>query len=399
MSIDVSALPVLPDTGTVRADAGKIAASGARAAALGDNLVSQWAGLQGNYLAPEQDTVYGAMQKVVPFTDETQTVASGIRSALDTFSDTVDALRPRFDAFLTSVSDHSCAPPLEDASEAAAATARLQSQMQALIREFHAAEDACAAAIGRSYLMLPDAPGMFDTPAYALGSGLISTGLQSIHHGSGQRLVRIVLDPGSNQRHLNVSGSYTIRINGRPERYFPRSSFMAPAIARLGHRALDVRMPREPVINTWSRRRPQANGRPAPIPNVPGWAKKAGNAFGVVDVGLSVYGNAAEQWNEDQLAHPEYSTAQKIGSAATNVVLESGGAAMGAAIGTGIGATLGSFIPIPVVGTVVGAAVGGWIGSSIGEGVGSAVKGIFIDGKGVGKSLKDGAKEFLDSLW
>ena len=398
MSIDVSALPVLPDTGTVRADAAKLAASGANAAALGNDLSTEWSAMQGNYVAPEQATVYGAMQKVLPFTNETQSVTATICSALEAFADTVDSLRPRFEALLADVSSQACAPPPEDEMEAAVATAALQGRMQALIAEFHAAEDTCVAAIGRSYLLFPDA-GFMGSGAYALTSGLVTTGLTSIHQGSGRKLFRIALHPGSNQRALNVSGSYTIRINGRPTKYFPASSFLAPTIAGLGHRALTLRMPREPVVNTWARRRPQANGRPAAIPNVPTWAKRAGNTVGAVDVGISIYGNAVEQWNEDQLAHPEYSTAERIGSAATNVVMESGGAAIGATIGTGVGATLGSFIPIPVVGTVVGAAVGGWIGSAVGEGVGSFIKGLAVDGKDLGKSLKDAGKELLDSLW
>ena len=399
MSIDLSGLPVLPDTGTIRTDARRVADCGTRVAERGKDMAAAWHGIQGNYLAPEQETVYGAMDKVIPFTDETGAVTQSIRSALDAFADTVDALRPRFEALRAAVAAFSCAAPAEDETEDLQAEMRLRAELQALINEFRAAEDACAAAIAKGYLIMPEAPGPMTSWYYALGTGLVDHAAQSIHRHNG-RTFRIVLHPGSNQRARNIDGSYTIRINRRPAYYFSRDTFMAPAIAALGHRALNLRIPelREPVVSSMARRPPGPGGRPALVPDVPGWAKKGSNALGAVDVGVTIYSNAVQQWNEDQLAHPEYGTWERVGSAAKNVGFEGGGALAGAAAGTAIGATVGSFIPIPVVGTVVGAAVGGWIGGSVGEGIGSFLK-ERSEGKGWGEAAKEGVKEMWDSLW
>lgn len=399
MSIDLSGLPDLPDTGAVRTDARSVADSGTRVATRGNDLAAHWRGLQGNYVAPEQEIVYGAMDKVVPFTEETGAVTQSIRAALDSFADTVDGLRPRFEALRAATAAHDCTAPAEDETENVLAETRLRTECQTLIREFQAAEEACAAAIARSYLVLPNAPGAMKSWYYALGTGVVDNAIQSIHRHNGQRF-RIALHPGSNQRGLNIDGSYTIRINGVPAQYFGRDTFMAPAIAALGHRSLTLRIPelREPVLNRAARRPPGPDGRTALVPDVPGWAKKASNTLGVVDAGVTIYSNAAQQWNEDQLAHPDYSTWERVGSAAKNVGFEGGGALVGGAAGTAIGATIGSFIPIPVVGTVVGAAVGGWIGSSIGEGFGSLLK-ERSEGKSWGEAAKEGVKEMWDSLW
>ena len=69
MSVDLGGLPKLPDPDTIIADAGLIAASGARAAVHGTSLVTTWNGVQAVYAAPEQSLVYEAMRPVTDFTE------------------------------------------------------------------------------------------------------------------------------------------------------------------------------------------------------------------------------------------------------------------------------------------------------------------------------------------
>lgn len=377
--MSAGSLPVLPGTGAIRKDASAIDVSGKRAKAYGQDLVAAWTGLRDSYHAPEQDIVHGAMDKAATYTDATADVTGAIRDALDTFADAVDALRPRYDALVAALQAHACRPLEEDSQETTAAAqseeARLTRDSASIAADLQAAEDACAAAISGLHKPFRELPEATTSPYAAVSMDLAANGFLSVHQNPGPRLIRVALDPGSNRRRLNVPGSVTLRLNGRPYRYLPAGSLMASMLAPLGARGLTIRRPvfRDPNI-PGARRRTTAGGNGAAAPELPRWANKAANGLGVVDGALSVYKNWSEQWNQDQLEHPGMSTGDRIVSAGTTAVVEGGSALAGSALGTAAGATLGSFIPIPVVGTLVGAVVGGWIGGAVGEGVGSFLR-------------------------
>ena len=172
---------------------------------------------------------------------------------------------------------------------------------------------------------------------------------------------------------------------------------MASSLAPLGARALTIHLPvfRDPEIRG-ARRRTTASGNNAAAPELPRWANRASNGLGVVDGALSVYKNWAEQWNQDQLEHPDMSTGERVVSAAATALVEGGASMAGSSLGAAAGATLGSFIPIPVVGTIVGAAVGGWIGGAVGEGVGNFLRNAAE--KGIADSARGGLKEAWENL-
>lgn len=394
-------LPVLPDTGTIRGDAARVAESGNRAKGHGQDLVATWAGLRDSYQAPEQDIVHGAMDKAATYTDATAEVTGAIRDALDAFADAVDALRPRYDALVADMDAHaSRAPDEEDEDGMAAAEAeetRLTRETWSIAADLQAAEDVCAAAISGLHQSFWELPGSTTSPYAAVGSGLLSNGLLSLHSNPGPRLIRVALDPGSNHRSLQVDGSVTVRLNRRPHRYYPPGSVMATLLAPLGRRAMTIHRPvfRDPDIEH-ARRRVTPGGTTARVPQIPSWANKASNGLGVVDGVLAIYKNGSEQWNRDQEDHPDYTLGQRVGSAAATAGLEGGGAIAGGMAGTTIGATLGSFIPIPVVGTVVGAAVGGWIGGAVGEGAGNFLRN--VNEKGAAKAAAGAAKEIWENL-
>ena len=394
-------LPVLPDTSAIRYDAAAINASGKRAKGYGQDLVAAWAGLRDSYQAPEQDIVHGAMDKAATYTDATAEVTGAIRDALDAFADAVDALRPRYDALVAAMEAHACRPLDEESHESAAAAqseeARLTRESAFIAAGLQAAEDACAAAISGVHKSSWELPGAATSPYAAVSMGLAANGFLSIHQNPGPRLIRVALDPGSNRRRLNVPGSVTLRLNGRPYRYLPAGSLMASLLAPLGARALTIRRPvfRDPNI-TGARRRTTAGGNGAAAPELPRWATKAANGLGVVDAALSVYKNGSEQWNQDQLEHPGMSMGDRVLSAGATAVVEGGSSLAGSALGTAAGATLGSFIPIPVVGTLVGAAVGGWIGGAVGEGVGNFLR--HAGEKGIVDGVKGGLKEAWENL-
>ncbi|MCC3299560.1 hypothetical protein LOC59_13055 [Arthrobacter sp. zg-Y916] len=394
-------LPVLPDTCAIREDAAAIDASGKRAKDYGQDLVATWTALQDSYQAPEQDIVHGAMDKAAIYTDATADVTGAIRNALDAYADAVDALRPRYDALVAALEAHACRPLDDDSQESAAAAqseeARLTRESASIAAELQAAEDACAAAISGLHTSFLEPHRIATSPYAAVSSGLAANGLLSVHQNPGPRLIRIALDPGSNRRRLNVPGSVTLRLNGRPYRYLPAGSLMAAMLAPLGARALTIHRPvfRDPQV-PGARRRTNASGNSVAAPELPRWANRVANGLGVADGALSVYKNWSEQWNQDQLEHPEMSTGDRVGSAAATAVVEGGGAIGGSIAGTAIGASLGSLIPIPVVGTLAGAAVGGWVGGAVGEGIGNVVRN--LRDKGLADAVGGGLKETWENL-
>ncbi len=131
----------------------------------------------------------------------------------------------------------------------------------------------------------------------------------------------------------------------------------------------------------------------------PGWANVAGKGLFAVGGGLTLYGDFAGQWDDDQVEHPGWSTTHRVVSATTNTVVVGGstvaGAYGGAELGAEGGAAVGTLI-CPGVGTVVGGVVGGvggaFVGSKVGKAVGSGIK-------SVGSSIGSGAKKVWDSVF
>lgn len=118
-------------------------------------------------------------------------------------------------------------------------------------------------------------------------------------------------------------------------------------------------------------------------PDAPGklaWADAAGKGLFVVGAGLTLYGSWDEQWERDKVLHPDWSTGDRVASAATNTVVVGGstvaGAWAGAETGAEAGAVIGSFVGPEgtIVGGVVGGVVGGFVGSKAGHAVGTALK-------------------------
>lgn len=118
-------------------------------------------------------------------------------------------------------------------------------------------------------------------------------------------------------------------------------------------------------------------------PEAPGklaWADAAGKGLFVVGAGLTLYGSWDEQWERDQVLHPDWSSGHRVASAATNTAVVGGstvaGAWVGAETGAEVGATIGTFVGPEgtIVGGIVGGLVGGFVGSKAGHAVGTALK-------------------------
>lgn len=128
----------------------------------------------------------------------------------------------------------------------------------------------------------------------------------------------------------------------------------------------------------------------------PTWARTGARVLGAAGIGLTLWDVGASQWEHDQRYHPEYSTAQRVGSTSYALATEGGGAVAGGLVGAHYGAVLGSFVPIPVVGTLGGALIGGAVGAFIGSKAGKAVgEGL----KQAGGAIADGARKIWNGLF
>ena len=139
--------------------------------------------------------------------------------------DAVDALRPRYDALLAALQDHACRPLEEDSQESAALArseeARLTRESASIAAELQAAKTPALLRFPACRTSFPEPHRITTSPYAAVSIGLAIHGSLSVHQNPGPRLIRVALDPGPNRRQLNVPGSVTLRLNGRPYRSSP----------------------------------------------------------------------------------------------------------------------------------------------------------------------------------
>lgn len=128
--------------------------------------------------------------------------------------------------------------------------------------------------------------------------------------------------------------------------------------------------------------------------NVPGWADGASKALGVAGAGLSIYGAAQSQWDQDAAEFPHMSTGEHILRAATTGVVVGGSGAAGGWAGAEVGAEIGASVcaetgPGALICGGAGALIGGFVGSKLGETAGADLE---QAGETAGKGLVSAGK-------
>ncbi len=374
MSINIGALPNLPDPDTILSDADLVAASGARAEQYGTDLVAIWDGIQAHYQAPEGAQLYEAMRPVTNFTNEAAIVTSLIKGALSAFAEEVRQMKQEHANLMAAASASYPESTDDDPDNRENKEAEINADIAALAQRYATAEETCAAAIRiADPAQVPGTPGFTDTPAYKIADATAENIFERV------RRTRVDISATVQVRSLSIGTVFVTYADGTT-----------------------VPVTRVTLTSTTQELRYTRNGLNfdpnVGISHLPGWARTGGKVLGVFGSALSIHENVAEQWNEDLIDHPEYSTGQRIGSAAKNVVFESGFSAAGSALFMAGGAALGTAI-FPGVGTVIGGAVGSWLGGAVGEGVGSFLQDVTTEGKSAGDAIHDAAKEFLNSLW
>ncbi|MCW2130948.1 hypothetical protein [Arthrobacter sp. VKM Ac-2550] len=380
MAVDLSGLPVLPDPDLLETEAAKIRQSGERASAAGRETKAVWAGIQAHYDAPEQETVYSAMDRVEIYGDEASAVATLIAAALEAFAATVRSLKPLLDAQVTAASVCYVESTPEDPDFGENKEADIQRAISGLAEQYAEAERLCADQIRQADPANVSGPPAWathqDAAAFMNGTGAVLARVRSDR-------TRVTFDSGAIPHgRLDVRKLEILYVDGT--RLAAANLSMTETSIRFRATA-EVDLPR--VTTT-----PDI-GKP------PAWALHAGNTLAAVDVGLTIWDKGSEQWNEDLAAHPEWDNWERLGSAATTVGFQGTGAVVGGTVGAAIGAAAGqALIPIPGVGAFIGGAVGGWVGSSAGSALGGLAQDL-SEGEDLGDAIEDAAEEFWDGLW
>lgn len=113
--------------------------------------------------------------------------------------------------------------------------------------------------------------------------------------------------------------------------------------------------------------------------NVPAWADGASKVLGAVGVGLSIYGAAQSQWDQDAAEFPHMSTGEHILRAAATGAVVGGSTAAGGWAGAATGAEIGATVcaetgPGALICGGAGALIGGFVGSKVGAAAGSEIE-------------------------
>ncbi|NUL44399.1 hypothetical protein F7P69_04220 [Cellulosimicrobium funkei] len=129
------------------------------------------------------------------------------------------------------------------------------------------------------------------------------------------------------------------------------------------------------------------------LPDVPAWARKAGNFIPGVDYVITGANAFSQEWNDDLEQHPEMSWWERMGSASTSAGLRVAGNALGNIVGGAGGVFVGALAgcaSLGAAGLAAGSVVPG-LGNLVGGGAGlvggaaiGAIVGGYAGGTGAG---------------
>ena len=400
----MTTVPHLPSTSSIEGAADAIVAPFDDLIDEIDAIVADWRALPAVYEAPEADSVYAAWTPLQSFAEGLHSVASSVRGAFDAYAAELSSLHTRRRHLL----DREAEVDAMDRADPGYLAARqsLHGDIRALRADADAADEECAASLrglavhaGSPWLSIPQTLG---APYTDLSLGVGAALLENY-----RRMVVPSLAPLEPPRLSDVL----------PDAYFDDhplvqrpSGLWAPASAQRGS-GLVLRSGAGSLIvadapEGWARSPAGALVRESPliVPSQPGWYERpsgiiepewrrpqivapppwmkwGGRSLSVVGAGVGYWSAYAEEYEEDVLAHPEWTDGQRTESAVVSSAVVGtagvGGGALGAWGGAAAGAAIGSVVP--VVGTVAGGIVGGIIGGVLGGWGGSEAADLIVD--------------------
>lgn len=387
MSVDLSGLPELPETGVLREDARALKDAATALKTLCDDCQSGWLPIQGTIsCSNDQEAIYTAMDRMDDYGLALDLSATVVSAALATYCDEIDGLRTRYNAAVSA--SLVCYSPDATTDDGQDPTQKAQDEVNAVATLMQGMEQRCADSIKAAN------PGS-STPApdYSRQDMALAVGAQEAL----KRLRTVDFQ-------FTISASITIRTldYSKLEIRYADGSLLTHERLVLTQSTIRTDVTVRGTAPGFDRSPRGTIGEP------PRWAKVGGNTLGVLDAGLTAWGAGSDEWNDDLIDHPEYSTKEQWESAVQSAGFRTGGAVVGGAAGTAIGAaagaallgTLGSVVPVAgtaagiAVGGFLGGVVGGFVGSTVGEGVGG-----FLDNLSDGEGLGDAIGNAWNDLW
>jgi uncharacterized membrane protein len=386
----VTTIPELPAAAAITAAADDLVAPFDDLIVAVDDVIADWGALPAVYSAPEADAVYSAWTPLDAFVEGLRSVADSARTALDGYATTLAALSTRR---TTLVARQATVDAMDRADPEYSAKRRaLDADIRVFAGDAEAADEDCAASlrglstqIGSPQLTIPQTLGTpFTDVTLGVGAAMLENYrrmvVPSLAPLAPPRLSEVLPDSYFDDRPMvqRPSGLWAPSAAQRPSLHLPggSGSFVVPDVpdgwsrspAGLLVRESSLLVPSQPgwyerpsgiVEPEW--RRPQVVAPPA-------WMKWGGRGLSVAGAGIGYWSAYAEEYEEDLLAHPEWTDDERVQSAVTSSAVVGtaavGGGALGAWGGAAAGAAIGSVVP--GVGTVVGGIIGGVIGGVLG---------------------------------
>lgn len=376
-TVSDATIAVLPDAAAIDAAASSFDRIGSALSDAMDSVEATWGRLRapGVYETPESAQVHEAMRGPRAATDVIAEDGRRVREALRRYAEALALLSTRRAALVLDIRSANDAAaeaakiPGGDLSECRAMAASLDSRIRGFNADVVAADSDCAAAL-RTFArytsqQLGDAAAALNDNAGVGGALGVAGALMSNYDDLKDALVAELQVRGlaeSTGRH--VAAQSVVGVSGESAR-----GRVAPGAA------------------------PTADARPSHLAGASDLrgASKAmrygGKALGAVGTVATVGGAYLESYNENSVAHPEWTENHKNLKATEHAVVTGGvsaaGGIAGGMVGAQIGASIGSVVP--GAGTVIGGLIGGLIGGIIGS--------------GIGEKMGEGAEHLMDELF
>lgn len=385
MSVDLSGLPELPDTGALRTSARSIRTAAASIGTECTDARSDWSSVSGVISCSYgNEEIHGAMRRMPDYGEGVKLSGAAVAGALEVYCDEIDALKSRYDAAVTDASvcfDTSSEDGAADEQDA-------QDEVNAVAGLLQAAEQRCADAITAA-----DPGESTQAPDYSDSASVAVSATKDALERLRTREHRFTIARTVTTTSLDYSRLQIRFADGSTlthERLaLTRSSIRTEVTVRSQHPGVDT-------------------SRLGDVGEPPRWARIGGAALGVFDAGMTAWSAGTDEWNDDRIEHPEYSDQDRWLSAGKSAGLRTAGATVGGTVGASVGTaagaalfgTLGSVVPVAgtaagiAVGGFLGGVVGGFVGGTVGEGIGG-----FVDNLTDGESVGDAVSEAWDDLW
>ncbi|MBA8989897.1 hypothetical protein FHW23_001143 [Curtobacterium pusillum] len=387
----------LPDPSTLESVGSDLVSAASTAQTQADAIEAAWKAFASSdvYDAPEAATLRNALSPIDADVVGLVDAASKAKSALDSYSMTVQTLQTQRATLLSDIkafagADTSTPADATDEEVAAAEQARDDQQraLQRRVDQFNAAalqaDQECAGAINALKAYEQSAASKFLSLVGGGTSGAIVGGGMSVSQETLERWRQLTTVPAGviPEATLRTPPPAFIDANGKQWWRSP-SGLEVPYPPKGPDIPLDD--PRYGSHNLL------VKDKNALLEAMPDAAKGATKVLGVAGTVLTLGSTWNDQWHEDEVDHPDWSDSRRTESAVTTTVIKGGTTVGAAAAGAWIGGAIGTAL-FPGVGTVVGgivgSAIGGWLGGTGGEMLGDKLNDMY-QGSDFAKGVHD----------